>query len=349
MAQSNVLIGVMSGTSLDGLDICACTFASDTSFEIIKAETIAYDDATIALLKEAETCSGVRLTEIDRVYGRLIGEHVARFIDQHLKDKTVTAVASHGHTIFHAPKNGYTLQIGHGSAIAAACGLPAICDFRSLDVALGGQGAPLVPIGDQLLFGNYDACLNIGGFANISFEENGIRVAGDICPANYILNELSSRLHMSYDAGGAIAQSGVVIPALLAQLNNLDFYKMKFPKSLGREWVEQEIRHLLPETLPTADLLRTCTEHAAFQIAQAFNGRKSVIVAGGGAFNTFLMQRIREQTRCKVEIPTDQIVCFKEALIFAYLGWLRINNRINTLKSVTGASKDSIGGAIYLA
>ncbi|MCE2773390.1 MAG: anhydro-N-acetylmuramic acid kinase [Bacteroidetes bacterium] len=349
MAQPNVIIGVMSGTSLDGLDLCACTFASDNTFEIIKAETISYDASTKALLREAETCSGVRLTGIDRTYGRLIGEHIARFMNQHLKDTVITAVASHGHTIFHNPTNGYTLQIGHGSAIAAACGLPVVCDFRSLDVALGGQGAPLVPIGDQLLFGNYDACLNIGGFANISFEENGIRVAGDICPANYILNELSSRLHMSYDAGGAIAQSGVVIPALLAQLNNLDFYKMKFPKSLGREWVEQEIRHLLPEILPTVDLLRTCTEHAAFQIAQSLNGRKNTIVTGGGAFNTFLVQRIREQTTCTVEIPDDQIVAFKEALIFAYLGWLRINNRINTLKSVTGGSKDSIGGAIYLA
>jgi anhydro-N-acetylmuramic acid kinase len=244
-----------------------------------------------------------------------------------------------------------TLQIGSGAAIAAETGLPVVCDFRTTDVAKGGQGAPLVPAGDQLLFGSYFYCLNLGGFANISFQRDDKRIAGDICPVNFVLNSLANRLGHPCDPGGSLARSGTPDPNLFNELNALAFYHLQPPKSLGREWVEKNITPLLNTSgLSVHDLLRTYTEHTAFQISRMLDQDPghTMIVTGGGAYNTFLIERIQASANNPVVIPDDPIIQYKEALIFAFLGVLRLRSHVNCLHSATGASEDSCGGAVYL-
>jgi anhydro-N-acetylmuramic acid kinase len=344
------VVGMMSGTSLDGLDLAACEFKLTEEgwhHRIVVAETIEYPVNWIRNLSSAHELAGSELTMLDRKYGNYLGEVTAGFIKKH-KIKAL-AVASHGHTIFHRPDLGYNLQIGHGANLAAAARLPVIADFRSTDIALGGQGAPLVPVGDQLLFSDYGACLNLGGFANISFDKNGIRKAGDICPVNIVLNHLSAKKGYAFDEDGRLGESGVLNQSMLEALNNLDFYRQPLPRSLGREWVEEYVYPLLarfPDT--TENHLRTYYEHIAQQIAGYTESAGSVLVTGGGAFNGFLLSRMKAYTHAKLEVPDNQLVKYKEALIFAFLGLLRWRNEINCLKTVTGASRDSSSGAIYL-
>jgi anhydro-N-acetylmuramic acid kinase len=260
-------------------------------------------------------------------------------------------VSSHGHTIFHQPAAGFTSQIGDGAALSASCGLPVVCDFRSMDVALGGQGAPLVPMGDALLFNKYDACLNLGGFSNISFTRNKARLAFDISPCNLILNKVAQELGLAFDNKGILAQSALPNPALIAQLNALPYYTLSGPKSLGVEWLNQhfwpiiEADHICSKT----ELLATFTQHIAMQVAQVLNQNavQEVLVTGGGALNNFLVQQIQANTAAKVLIPEIELVQFKEALIFAFLGVLRMSNQYNILQEVTGSKQDHIGGAVY--
>lgn len=357
--NKNYVIGVMSGTSLDGLDIAYCSFSNKKNWEytIIKAETIEYNTEWKNKLSTIETKSALELALLDSAYGSYIGNLVNAFIKKNKINTTAAfkkrtlLIASHGHTIFHQPQKRMTLQIGSGAAIAAECNLPVVNDFRSKDVALGGQGAPLVPVGDALLFNKYNACINLGGFANISFAQIKKRIAYDICPVNIVLNTLANKLGKKYDEGGIIARKGKVNIALLKQLNQLPYYNQAIPKSLGKEWVLKTIYPLLAKyKLNPIDSIATITEHAALQIAKAIPTKKAsnVLITGGGAYNTYLIERIKANTTANINIPDKNTVEFKEALIFAFLGMLRVQNKINTLKSVTGARMDSIGGAIYL-
>jgi len=244
------------------------------------------------------------------------------------------------------------VQIGKGSSIASKCRLPVVNDFRSLDVALAGQGAPLVPIGDRLLFSEFDFCLNLGGFANVSYEHAGKRIAYDICPANIVMNALCEKLGKSFDENGDLAKEGMISHYLLNELNLLSFYKIapNTPKSLGKEWVIHSIYPILDlYEVADADILRTFCEHIAFQLAKSLNDKPKgkLLVTGGGAYNSFLMQCIRQQVKHEVVVPDKKTVEFKEALIFAFLGVLRMRNEINCLKSVTGAFADSSSGAIH--
>ncbi len=351
--EKYTVLGVMSGTSLDGLDLVITDLIkSDRGWEyhIYKADTVPYRVPVKKMLKEAYHCSGRRLTEIDAVFGQYIGEQAKLFIDA--SGISIDFISSHGHTVFHEPQKKYTLQIGSGARIAATTGYKTVCNFRNLDVALGGQGAPLVPIGDELLFENYKACLNIGGFANVSYQNNdGHRIAFDICAANFILNKLSQRLEMDYDEGGKIAAGGKRIVKLASDLNNTDYYDLSPPKSLGQEWVDLIIIPILGKFKqePVRDLLYTYTEHIAFQISRILNniGDGVVLVTGGGAHNLFLIEKIREYSKPKLKVPEFVLINYKEALIFALLGTLRIRNEINCLGSVTGACKNNSGGTIY--
>jgi len=280
-------------------------------------------------------------------YGKYIGQQVLNFIEAN-KFKP-DFIASHGHTIFHKPDEQLTLQIGDGNTIAAITGYPVVFDFRSLDVSLGGQGAPLVPIGDKLLFGEYDFCLNLGGFANISFEKNNQRMAFDICPVNFVLNHLAEKEHKSFDTDGELAKSGKVNPELLNELNLLAYYKLSSPKSLGREWVEEKVFPLLEKyNLSNIDLISTFTEHVAIQIARVIKNEKgnSLIITGGGAYNKYLIDRIKHHSNIRVLIPEALLVEYKEALVFAFLGLLRLRGEVNCLSSVTGASRDSSTGVL---
>jgi anhydro-N-acetylmuramic acid kinase len=349
----HTVLGLMSGTSLDGVDIAICNFKEAISgwkYDLLYAKTFPYDAHWHKQLENAYYSNGRELIELDRTFG----DYLAQQINSAIAESKIAPdlIASHGHTIFHTPLNGLTFQIGHGANIAAGTGLPVVCDFRSTDVALGGQGAPLVPIGDKLLFSEYDSCLNIGGFANISFDDAGIRKAFDICPVNIILNEFAGKFGQSYDKDGLLGRQGNVNEELVLRLNNLDYYQAGLPKSLGREWIEEIFMPVLDScVLSTEDKFNSLYYHFANQIANVFNkfDISTVLVTGGGAYNKFLLECISLISKTSLIIPDKLTIEFKEALIFAFLGLLRYHNYINTFSSVTGASRNSVGGAIYMS
>ena len=339
----------MSGTSLDGVDLVCVDFDTDTlsDFKIKCSETVKYSSEWTSRLRNGVHETKQELVHLDRAYGELLAECIVSFVEKYQLTK-VDFVASHGHTILHAPAEGVTLQIGNGEIMAKNTGIKVICDFRTQDVQLGGQGAPLVPIGDALLFANYDACLNLGGFSNISYTKGGKRIAFDISPVNIVLNHYTRQLGLAYDNEGRIAASGVVHQQLLMQLNEVEFYKKAAPKSLGLEWVQAQVFPRIDSfNLPVKDILRTCIEHMAIQISKVLQGREAVLVTGGGVFNLFLMQQISELSTIEICIPSVEIVEYKEALIFALLGVLRDENQVNCLSSVTGASRDHSAGEIF--
>ncbi len=342
----------MSGTSLDGIDVAYCRFEPSGHkflYNIIKASTYKYPETWKKKLSEAASLSALDFSLLHIEYGVFLGKTVKKFISKN--NLKPDFICSHGHTIFHQPDKKLTVQIGSGAAIAAETGFTTICDFRTTDVAFGGQGAPLVPIGDEILFSDFDICLNIGGFANLSYKKKNKRIAFDVCPANIILNHLSGKIGLDYDPCGQNTRKGKILPELLKQLNRLEFYRLKPPKSLGREWVENKVIPTLEgyQDLPVNDVLRTVTEHIANQIADAVHKTKAknVLVTGGGAFNTFLLERIKKSCKTEIVLPDKEIINYKEALIFAFLGVLRIRNENNCLKSVTGAKKDNCGGSVY--
>lgn len=345
------VIGLMSGTSLDGLDVALCHFSMDNnrwSFEIEKANTFQYPKVIEQQLKLSTSLSGEELAKLDIELGQWYGQVINNFnIATH-----VDFIASHGHTIFHQPENRLTLQIGNGNILHADTGLPVIYDFRSLDVALGGQGAPLVPVGDELLFDDFDCCLNLGGIANISMMGNK-RVAFDIAPCNMLLNYLMNSIGKSFDEGGQIARSGSINLEMLEEWNGLEFYKKSYPKSLGFEWVQQNILSRIDnDQYALQNLLNTAVEHISNQIATVINSMDKkeikVLVTGGGAKNTYLIERINAHlnSEMKLVLPSEEVIDYKEALIFAFLGVLRVREEVNCLSSVTGASRDSSGGVM---
>ncbi len=344
-------MGLMSGTSLDGLDLVYCEFVNEEgtwSFHMIDAMTHPYPSAWRELLENSYTMDAAPLAELDHRYGRYLGEICNGFMAANGADPLF--IASHGHTVFHRPAQGFSLQIGNGHDIAAVTGKKVIFDFRSLDISLGGQGAPLVPAGDRLLFAEYEYCLNIGGFSNISFDnEIGERIAFDICPANIVLNTIANRQGQDFDRDGNSGRKGKIMEALLARLNAIGYYSQSAPKSLGREFLEEIFMKFIPgEESKAEDILRTLYEHIAIQSGKVLvaNGNGRVLVTGGGARNTFLVERIREHCENRIVVPERDIVEYKEALIFAFLGLLRVLGKDNCLASVTGASSDCCGGII---
>lgn len=342
-------IGLMSGTSLDGLDIAYCEFVLMNNkwfFEIKHGSTIPYSAQWKNRLQNAPNISQEELHKLDIDYGHYLGEQTELFIQQHQLKPDL--VASHGHTVFHKPQEGYTLQIGNGDALRSHLPCSLIYDFRTHDVALGGQGAPLVPIGDELLFGDFDACINIGGFANISMKTEGKRRAWDICPANIVMNPIAEKLGYAYDVDGSWAKEGKLNHDILAQLNALSYYSMPPPKSLGKEWVIENIDPVLEkQNISEKDLLHTLVEHISTIISKAVNGnRGSFLFTGGGVFNQFLMKRIGEKIQGTIVIPSPKKINYKEALIFAFMGVLKLRNEVNVLASVTGAQKNHSSGVV---
>ncbi|HOS16777.1 MAG TPA: anhydro-N-acetylmuramic acid kinase [Bacteroidales bacterium] len=346
------ILGIMSGTSLDGVDLALCRFTENKNawnYEIIEANTYPYSDGWRKRLEETSLSDAFTFASTHIAYGHLLGSYVKDFLLNHkLK---ADYVASHGHTVFHQPDKQISIQIGGGASIAAECRIPTICDFRSMDVALGGQGAPLVPIGDKLLFGTFDACLNIGGFANISFDKHNQRIAFDTSPANIVLNLFALDKGYPFDKGGLIARNGSINQDLLTDLNNLNYYHIEPPKSLGKEWVDNVMLPLLKTYNDTTEnYLRTFSEHIAFQNASIIRKYqlKNVLITGGGAKNVYLIERIKAYAPdAGLFLPDENIIDYKEALIFAFLGLLRLKQENNCLNSVTGAQKDNCGGCIY--
>lgn len=344
------VIGTMSGTSLDGLDLAAVEFWQENGkwkFELKFAETKTYSQDWFDKLKNAPVLSGSDLMQLHTEYGKLTGQEINEFIRKY--DYLPDLIASHGHTVFHRPEKGFTFQLGHGANIAAETGIVTVADFRTSDVALGGQGAPLVPPGDEMLFRDYDCCLNLGGFANISYEKKQCRIAFDICPVNIILNYFAQKSGMAFDKEGKTGRSGKINFELLDALNNIAYYRQVPPKSLGREWLEKNLLPVLTDSASDDnDKMRTIYEHIAEQITQNLSGKGKVLITGGGAFNSFLIDLIKNRTQAEIIIPDAQIVNYKEAIVFAFLGLLRSMNKVNCYASVTGARKDSSAGIINL-
>ena len=347
------VIGLMSGTSLDGVDLAYCKFILKNKtweYEIIHSACYTYHEDWKVKLANAENTTALAIQLLDLALGKHFAENIREFIKKY-NITVLDFIASHGHTIFHQPANGLTLQIGSGAVIAAETGITTICDFRKMDVAMGGQGAPLVPIGDRDLFSLYNYCLNSGGIANVSFELNGQRLAYDICPANMILNHYLSDKNLLFDNEGLIARSGNVNIELLAELNKLDYYHQAFPKSLGKEWVLQNIYPRVDKyNLNESHVLATLVEHIAIQIAancHKSEASASMLITGGGAYHTYLIERINAHTSVQLIIPSRELIEFKEALVFAFLGVLRFRNENNCLASVTGAQKNNCGGQIF--
>ena len=345
------VLGVMSGTSLDGIDLAIadyrCSERGVWSCDFVYATTEPYDSQWKERLKNGHLLQSAELEALDKDYTGHLGVVIHRFIRSHT-DQQIDFVASHGHTILHQPEIGLTLQIGNRPELRELVGLPVVCDFRVQDVQLGGQGAPLVPIGDRLLFGFYDSCLNLGGFANCSFEQQNQRIAFDICPVNIVLNALAERLGYEYDKGGALARSGAQIPELLDRLDGLPFYQAPAPKSLGLEWVIENVHPILSDypQAKTEDLLCTFTEHIARQLGEQLpKGR--CLVSGGGAYNEYLIERLKVHSQARIEVPGDWLIDNKEALVFGLLGALRWRGEVNCLSSVTGASRDHSSGVIF--
>ncbi|MBE9518965.1 MAG: anhydro-N-acetylmuramic acid kinase [Bacteroidetes bacterium] len=352
MIEKYRVTGLMSGSSMDGVDLACCDLKWDGQrweYKILEAETIPYDDELLLKLEQACNWNREEIAKLDLE----LGAHYAELLNgfHHKTKLQPDFIASHGHTILHDPGRGITLQAGNGRIIADRTGITLINDFRSEDVAQGGQGAPLVPLGDKLLFSKFEGCLNLGGFANISCENNkGEQIAYDLCPANMALNWVAALEGKTYDRNGEMARKGLVNPELLHSLNQLDFYASEPPKSLGREWfLEQLLPFMQESNLSNVDLMSTLVEHIALQISQGINdaGIGTLLITGGGTLNQTLIQRLKNYTRASLVIPEESLLHYKEALIFALLGVLKIRGEINCLSSVTGGHKDISAGRIY--
>jgi anhydro-N-acetylmuramic acid kinase len=352
MAESYEILGLMSGSSLDGLDLAWCRFERDKKgepfrFSILASECHPFPEELQKALLRCRELSGLELTETDHAFATFCASAVAQLCRK--SGKKPLAIASHGHTVFHHPAAGYTLQIGNGGLLSGLSGLPVISDFRTLDIGLGGQGAPLVPGAEAELFSEYQASLNLGGICNVSFP--GKNTTGfDIGPCNQLLNFMSRKLGYDYDENGRLAASGKLLPDLLEQLNQLAYYRQPPPKSLSNEMVAETWIPLL-ETQPgkPEDVLNTLCRHIASQIAASLSGEGRILLSGGGAFNTFLTEQIRQQpgSGWQIELADAQLAAIKEALCFAWLGLKRLLEEENVPSSVTGAKTNSISGALY--
>ena len=355
------VIGLMSGSSLDGLDIAYVQLdevRGQWSYEILNAVCVPYSEKWMNGLRNAANINVSDFLKLHTAYGRYLGEQVNAFVEKNELQHKVHFIASHGHTVFHEPASHTTGQIGDGAAIAAITGLPVISDLRAMDVALGGQGAPIVPIGDKLLFSSYDYLLNIGGIANITVQQSDKYIAFDVCPANQVLNALAEREGKEMDENGSMALKGNLLPGMLDELNERSYYSLSAPKSLSNEDARNMVFPVLLESENSNyDLLHTATVHIAQQVASAISryphGKEqaNMLVTGGGAFNGFLMAQLQKELKplnVEITMPEANVVKFKEALVMALIGTLRWREEINVMSTVTGATRDSVGGALWI-
>jgi len=351
------IVGIMSGSSMDGVDLAHCTLSQADGkwdFTINEGTTIPFNEKWRVRLSQLRKQSALNYVKTDVFFGYFLGEICNEFIQNNNLD--VDFIASHGHTAFHNPSKGITAQVGDGQSLSAITNLPVVNDFRRMDVAKMGEGAPLVTIGDDLLFEEYDYCINLGGFANISTQIEGTRIGYDICANNILLNRIARDLGKPYDEDGQIADSGSINYELLKDLNNIEYYNKPFPKSLSRDWINKELWHIVRDYRETSleDRMTTIVDHIATQIGDNIedlsdgnSANKKVLVTGGGAFNNALIDYIKSHTDAEIIIPEDTLVNYKESMIFALLGVLRINNDENILGKGTGANENSIAGALH--
>ena len=361
------VVGLMSGSSLDGADLAWCTFqfaeddpAKLVSWTLHRGVTIPYDEGWQQRLRNAPALSGRGLWLLHTELGLHYGHMLRTFVDE-LPEK-VDFIASHGHTVFHYPDQHTTTQIGDGAAIAAVLNMPVIDQFRTQDMALGGQGAPLAPLADRYFFPEYFACLNLGGISNISIKTDRGYVAFDVGGANQVLDAMMQEIGKDYDENGQLARTGQLIPALKQAADALSFHAQQPPKSLGNDWVRERLLPLFKDQqYALEDRLHTYCHHVAGQIAASLHqvaknenieltDQQQLLVAGGGGFNGFLCECIAAVIQpVQLEIAAPDIIAFKEAALMALAGALRWQQQPNVIPSVTGASRAAVGGAIHWA
>ena len=349
MQQFNV-IGLMSGTSLDGLDLVFVRFKLDKywRYDIIHSKTYKYQKKWNDLLQKISQKKIDSIKKIDKEYTKLLSKYIKNFINE-FSIIDVDFISSHGHTAIHNPAKSKTYQIGNLPILAKYINLKVVCDFRVQDIKFGGQGAPLVPVGEDYLFSEYDTFINLGGFANITKRFKNNIIAYDICPINIVFNYLSRLIRLEFDNKGYIASTGNLNKDLYYCLEQLDYYKLNPPKSLGIEWVNDEIYPILERflSIPTQDLMNTFSNHFASQISKNIENQEKIMITGGGAYNDYLIENIKSLTKSNIYIPDPKIIEYKEAMIFSFLGVLKILGINNCYSSVTGAKIDHCSGKIY--
>jgi len=362
-------IGLMSGSSLDGLDIAYAEFWKEQNrwqYHLMVGETVEYSEKWLQILQNIREYSKSELQSLHKQFGTLMGEYVKQFVQKHKLKPNL--LASHGHTVFHNPAEGYTFQLGDGQTLAEVTKLTTVADFRSMDIGLGGQGAPLVPLGDELLFNEYKACINLGGIANISFKNNDERVAFDVCPANQLLNLLANKKGFKYDNDGNLAKQGTLLETLYEKLSEEPYYLKPFPKSMSNEYIAKNFMPMVEAASGSVeDKLHTVTIHIADQLQKATtflprrdeiyaapflhrelrNTKGEILVTGGGAYNRFLIEEFGDLTSYRIKVPSPLLIDYKEALVFALMGVLKINDEINCLASATGATTNCSAGVIF--
>ncbi|NJB85014.1 anhydro-N-acetylmuramic acid kinase [Lewinella marina] len=359
----HTVLGIMSGSSLDGIDLAVCTFqlnpaATDPveEWSVVAADTVAYPAEWKDRLQRATECTTAELLRLDAELGDWIGQQAAAFLDEKPRPGIV---GCHGHTVYHEPELGYTLQIGHGARIAGHLGVPVVTDLRSADIAAGGQGAPLAPVADRHLFPQYAAFLNLGGIANFSLRlPSGDYAAGDVSGCCQIMDRLARETGAEYDDDGKLARSGHPLPELTAALDELPFHRRPSPKSLSNQWVVEELWPVIRDYPASAgDRLHTFSVWLAGAIRREISLQQapgaeplSVLVSGGGAHNGFLMDQLNTQAEnLHFTAEPGPTTDFKEAALVALCALLRQEGLPNSLASATGADRDTINGALYAA
>jgi anhydro-N-acetylmuramic acid kinase len=359
-AKTYKALGLMSGSSLDGLDLAFCEFSINNDqldWNFLIGETLPFSEMWQARLAHLPVQNAQVYAKSHIYLGYYFGELCNTFLKKHKVQPDF--IASHGHTIFHDPERRYSAQIGDGAAIAATTGIQTIDNFRTQDIALNGQGAPIAPIADRYLLKGYDFYLNLGGIVNISCNANNQFIAFDISGANQVLNRLANELGLPYDAGGQVAASGKLIQDLFAKSNDLEYLNTTYPKSLSNQWVQESLVPMFVDhegSIP--DKLCSMVHHIGFQIQQSIHqivkkeklsqNAFNMIATGGGAHNSFLMKIISDYNpNINIEIPDRNIIEFKEAIMIALMGVLRLEGIPNTIHTVTGAARDTISGAIH--
>jgi len=345
------VIGVMSGTSLDGLDLALVEFNLNKGkwvYRYVSTTTNPYLDFWHKQLEDARFLDAEALAILDRDYTTYLAEQIQLFMTQN-SSYTIDLVCSHGHTVHHKPDQGITFQIGNQKELSSLLKTTVVCDFRVQDVALGGQGAPLVPGGECYLFSEYEACVNLGGFANISLLKQDDLIAFDIAAVNLVFNMFAQKLNLPYDADGKIAAQGLLIPSLLEELNALPYYQRVFPKSLGVEWITEQLTPIFNayDQEKVADLMHTYSVHLATQLLNVLPISGKILFTGGGTYNLFLIQQIQKISSAEICIPSDLMIDFKEAMIFGFLGLLKYFGEDNCFASVTGARHNHSTGVIF--
>lgn len=356
------VIGVMTGSSLDGIDLAYTKISVENnqySYEVLITECLPLPQKWKLRIEQLVMQNAVTYLKTSAFFGHFLGERIAEFIDTHQLKEQLDFIASHGQTVFHQPENLFTSQIGDGAAIARKTGFPVICDFRSIDVALGGQGAPVAPIADRLFFPDYKLFLNLGGIANIAVKIHDKFIAFDITAANLALNKVAKLKGADYDHDGNIAANGEIDAKLFEELNGSWYYEKDYPKSLSGGWVSKVMLPTLSRhNISVENKMRSIVEHIAHQINESmkkieqkenvqFSKNDKMLATGGGAFNKFLIKRIEEVIPVSITIPDEQTIKFKESILMALMGVLRVRGEANCIASVTGAERDAIGGAIY--